>query len=72
MTGWRAIGAQAELTRAGIKTAPLNLVEMYIPNVGSGAAPPSTPILPGTVLAQSPPAGSRIDQDTMVTLTVAK
>jgi beta-lactam-binding protein with PASTA domain len=72
MTGWRAIGAQAELTRAGIKTAPLNLVEMYIPNVGSGTAPPSVPILPGTVLAQSPPAGSRIDQDTTVYLTVAR
>ncbi len=72
MTGWRAIGAQAELTRAGIKAAPLNLVDMYVPNVGKGTAPPIVPILPGTVIAQSPPAGSRIDQDTTVTLTVAR
>jgi len=72
MTGWRAIGAQAELTRAGIQSAPLKFVDVNVPDVGSGTAPPAVPVLPGSVIAQSPPAGSRIDQDTVVTLTVAR
>jgi beta-lactam-binding protein with PASTA domain len=72
MTGWRAIGAQAELTQAGIKTAPLKFVDVGVPNVGSGAAPPRVPVMPGSVIAQSPAPGSRIDQDTTVTLTVAR
>ena len=72
MTGWRAIGAQAELTRAGIKIAPLKFVDENVPDVGTGTAPPAVPVLPGSVVAQSPAAGSRIDQDTTVTLTVAK
>jgi beta-lactam-binding protein with PASTA domain len=72
MTGWRAIGAQANLTQAGIKTAPFKFVDVNVPDVGSGTAPPSVPVLPGSVIAQSPAAGSRVDQDTTVTLTVAK
>jgi beta-lactam-binding protein with PASTA domain len=72
MTGWRAITAQADLTRAGIKTAPLKLVDVSVPDVGSGTAPPKVPVIPGSVISQSPAAGSRIDQDTTVTLTVAK
>jgi beta-lactam-binding protein with PASTA domain len=72
MTGWHAIGAQAELTHAGIKSAPLKFVDVSVPSVGSGAAPPQVPVVPGSVIAQTPSAGSRIDQDTMVTLTVAR
>ena len=40
--------------------------------VGSGDAPLKLPVKPGDVLAQSPSAGSRVDQSTMVKLTVAK
>jgi len=72
MTGWRAIGAQANLTQAGIKTAPFKFVDVNVPDVGNGTAQPSVPVLPGSVIAQSPAAGSRVDQDTTVTLTVAK
>ncbi|HUB53219.1 MAG TPA: PASTA domain-containing protein [Terracidiphilus sp.] len=72
MTGRPAIGAQAELTRVGIKNAPLKFVDVNVPNVGSGAAPPVVPLASGSVISQSPPAGSRIDQDTTVTLTVAR
>jgi beta-lactam-binding protein with PASTA domain len=72
MTGWRAFGAQAELTRAGIKTEPLKFVDVGVPPVGSGAAPTRVPVMPGSVIAQSPAPGSRIDQDTTVTLTVAR
>jgi len=72
MVGRPAIRAQADLTRAGIKSAPLKFVDVNVPDVGSGNSPPAVPVLPGSVIAQSPPAGSRIDQDTTVTLTVAK
>ncbi|HTW79245.1 MAG TPA: PASTA domain-containing protein [Terracidiphilus sp.] len=72
MTGRPAIGAQAELTRVGIKNAPLKFVDVGVPDVGSGSAPPKVPIMPGSVIAQTPAAGSRIDQDTTVTLTVAR
>ena len=72
MTGWRAAGAQAELTKSGIKMAPVKLTDVSVPEIGSGSAPPVAPVLPGAVIAQSPVAGSRIDQDTIVTLTVAK
>jgi eukaryotic-like serine/threonine-protein kinase len=72
MIGRPSIGAQAELTRLGIKSAPLKFVDVGVPNVGNGIAAPQVPVMPGSVLAQSPPSGSRIDQDTTVTLTVAK
>jgi eukaryotic-like serine/threonine-protein kinase len=72
MTGRPAIGAQAELSKAGIKSAPLKFVDVRVPDVGTGIAPPQVPVLPGSVIAQSPAAGSRIDQDTTVTLTVAR
>jgi len=72
MIGRPAIGAQAELTRVGIKNAPLKFFDVSVTDVGSGAAPPAVPVAPGAVIAQSPPAGSHIDQDTTVTLTVAR
>jgi len=72
MTGWRAIGAQGALTQADIKTAPFKFVDVNVPDVGNGAAPPSVPVVPGSVMSQSPAAGSRVDHDTTVTLTVAK
>lgn len=72
LAGRPAIGAQADLTRAGIKSAPLKFVDVNVPDVGNGSAPPAAPIAPGSVIAQSPPAGSRIDQDTTVALSVAR
>jgi beta-lactam-binding protein with PASTA domain len=72
MIGRPAIEAQAELTRVGIKNAPLKFVDVSVPDVGSGVAPPAVPVAPGSVIAQSPSAGSRIDQGTEVSLTVAR
>jgi len=40
--------------------------------VGSGDAPPQVPINPGSVIAQFPHPGARVDQDTAVNLTAAK
>jgi eukaryotic-like serine/threonine-protein kinase len=72
LTGWPVIRAQAALAKVGIKTATPNYVDVPVAPVGSGNAPPTLPVKPGSVMAQSPPAGSRVDQDTLVKLTVAK
>jgi beta-lactam-binding protein with PASTA domain len=40
--------------------------------MSTGGAPPSLPVKPGSVIAQSPMPGSRVDQTTVVKLTVAK
>ncbi len=71
-TGWPALSAQAALAKVGIKTAPPSFVEVTMPPVGSGDAPLKLPVRPGEVLAQSPGAGSRVDQNTTVKLTVVR
>ncbi len=63
--------AQAELAWVGIK-AEANLVDVPVGPVGSGDAPLRPPVNPGAVTAQSPPAGFRVDQGTVVRLTVAR
>ena len=66
------IAAQAQLAKVGIKTAPPVFADVPIPPVGSGDAPPASPVIPGSVIAQNPPAGARIDLNTEVKLTAAK
>lgn len=72
MTGWQAASAVAELAKMGIHTAPIRTIEVGIPSVGTGEAPPKAPIQPGSILTQSPAPGSRIDQSTIVVLNVAR
>jgi beta-lactam-binding protein with PASTA domain len=40
--------------------------------VGSGDAPPKAPVVAGSVIAQTPVAGSRVFQNSPVKLTVAQ
>jgi hypothetical protein len=47
-------------------------VDVPIAPVASGNAPPRLPVRPGAVMAQTPMAGTRVDQGTLVKLTVAK
>jgi len=56
----------------GIKTEPPSYVKVPVAPVGSGDAAPKPPVKPGAVLSQTPLPGSRVDQSTMVELTVAK
>jgi len=72
LTGWPAMSAEAALAKIGIKTSPPSFVDMPIAAVGNGNFLPAAPIKPGAVLAQSPAPGMRIDQATLVKLTVAK
>ncbi|MGB7742685.1 MAG: PASTA domain-containing protein, partial [Terracidiphilus sp.] len=72
MVGLPIVSAQAELAKVGIKTSTPAYVDVPVAPVGNGAAPPALPVRPGAVLVQSPPPGARVDQDTVVKLTVAK
>jgi beta-lactam-binding protein with PASTA domain len=72
LTGLPVVSAQAELTGVGIKSASPRFVDVPVAPVGSGNAAPRPPVKPGAVTAQDPPAGARVDQSTLVKLTVAK
>jgi eukaryotic-like serine/threonine-protein kinase len=72
LTGLPFASAEAALKKVGIKTAPPSFVSEPAPPAGNGDAPIKLPVKPGDVVAQSPSAGTRVDQTTMVKLTVAK
>jgi beta-lactam-binding protein with PASTA domain len=72
LTGLPVVAAQAELTKVGLKAAAPSFVNVQVEPVGSGNAPPKLPVRPGSVTAQQPPAGARVDQSALVKLTVAK
>jgi hypothetical protein len=56
----------------GIKSEAPLYEAVPIGPVGSGDTPPELPVKPGSVIAQFPPAGARVDQSTIVKLTAAK
>jgi beta-lactam-binding protein with PASTA domain len=72
LSGMTFSSAQSALARVGIKTAPPKFVEVSVGPVGSAGTMPKLPTAPGTVIAQQPPSGSRVDQATQVKLTVAR
>jgi len=72
MTGWPVLSAQAALAKVGIKMAQPDLVNVPVAPVGTGDAPPAQPVRPGSVVAQEPVAGMRVDQDTTVKVAVEK
>jgi beta-lactam-binding protein with PASTA domain len=72
LTGLTMASAQAELGKVGLKSAAFRLMDAPMAPIGSGNAPPRPPAQLGAVLAQQPSAGSRVDQGTLVKLTVAK
>ncbi len=72
LVGMPVLSAQLQLSKVGIKTGPPTYEQIAIGPVGSGSAPPQEPIKPGSVIAQSPPAGTRVDQSTTVNLTAAR
>jgi eukaryotic-like serine/threonine-protein kinase len=70
--GMPIVAAQAQLAKVGIKTTTPQFVDVPVAPVGSGNAPPVAPVAPGSVIAQQPQAGARVDQSIEVKLTVAK
>jgi len=71
LTGLPVVMAQAALVKVGMKAAPASFVNVPVAPIGSGNALPRPPVKPGTVTAQQPPAGTRVEQSTLVRLTVA-
>jgi eukaryotic-like serine/threonine-protein kinase len=71
-TGIPIVAAQAALARVGLKGPPPTFVDVHVPDIGGANAAPKAPVAPGSVVAQQPPGGARVDQATPVKLTVAK
>jgi eukaryotic-like serine/threonine-protein kinase len=72
LTGLPIVTAQINLSKVGIKTATPAYIDVAVQPVGGAGAQPALPIRPGAVVAQSPAAGARVDQTTLVKLSVAK
>jgi eukaryotic-like serine/threonine-protein kinase len=72
LTGLPVVTAQAQLAKVGIQSGVPKYVAVPVAPVGSGDAPPKAPVKPGSVIAQTPAAGSRVFQNAAVTLTVAQ
>lgn len=71
-TGVPIVSAQAQLERVGLKGTTPVFVDVYMPDVGGANAAPKPPVVAGSVVAQLPPAGARVDQNTTVKFSVAK
>ncbi len=71
-SGWPISSANAALAKVGIHTGAPALVDVPVAAMGSGTTPLRPPAKPGVVQSQSPAAGSRIDQSTIVHFTVVK
>lgn len=71
-SGVPIVAAQVALARVGLKGPPPIFVDVHIPDVGAANTAPKPPVSPGSVVAQQPPPGARVDQNTAVKLTVAK
>jgi eukaryotic-like serine/threonine-protein kinase len=74
LTGQSFSTAASAVTRAGLKLAPTIDTPASIPQVSSANfnQTPASPVPPGTVIGQIPPAGHRVDASTSVQLTVAR
>jgi beta-lactam-binding protein with PASTA domain len=70
--GRPVVAVQAELAKIGVQTAAPEFADQPIPPIGSGNTPLTPPIPPGSVIAQEPAAGARVDLMTEVKLTVAR
>lgn len=72
LVGKPVLSAQLQLSKVGIKTATPTYQAVPVGEVGAGNDAPRLPVIPGSVIAQSPPAGARVDQTTIVKLTAAR
>ncbi|MGD0098351.1 MAG: PASTA domain-containing protein [Terracidiphilus sp.] len=71
LAGVPVVSAQAELSSVGIQSTT-DFIDVTVAPIGTGLAPPVLPIRPGAVISHEPPSGARVNQSTVVKLTVAK
>ena len=74
LIGQTLSGARAILTHAGLKISHVKRIAVGVRPIGnaSSSATPEPPILPGSVIAQKPLSGYRVQPGDTVTLTVAR
>lgn len=72
LTGLPIVTAQTQLAKVGLKSAVPVFEEVPTPPAGAGNAPANPAVEPGSVIAQDPIAGARVDTTQEVKLTVAK
>jgi beta-lactam-binding protein with PASTA domain len=65
-------GAALMLTRMGLHLAPVKEQDMHVASPGAAGGPVPAMYPPGTVVGQTPAAGSRVDGSQAIQLTVAK
>ena len=71
LVGQGFTAAAWSVAHAGLHLAPVKDEDTHPAQVGA-AGPPQPMLAPGTVVAQSPAAGDRVDASTPIQLTVAK
>jgi eukaryotic-like serine/threonine-protein kinase len=70
--------AEAAVAKAGLKLAPILYRQAEIPPVapiaapGEAPAPPALPVMPGTIIAQEPAAGARVEAGATIQFTLAQ
>ena len=70
--------AETAVVKAGLKLAPALYRQAEIPPVapiaapGEAPAPPALPMMPGTILAQQPTAGARVEAGGTIQFTLAQ
>lgn len=74
LVGQTLSSARAILAQASLKLSHVKRIVAGVRPIGSvsSTAPPQAPILPGSVIAQSPASGYRVQPGDTVTITVAK
>ena len=66
------VAAQAQLERVGLKGTTPTFEDVHVPAIGAAGTLPRPPVALGSVIAQQPLAGARVDQNSIVRFTVAK
>jgi beta-lactam-binding protein with PASTA domain len=72
LVGLPIVTAQAMLAKVGIKTGTPVVVPAAIAPVSAGDAAATLPLRAGSVVSQTPAAGSRVDQSVLVKLSIAQ
>jgi beta-lactam-binding protein with PASTA domain len=72
LIGLPIVTAQAQLAKVGIEHTVPTYIAATVAPVGSGDAPLAPATRPGSVITQTPTAGSRVFQSVSVALTVAQ
>jgi eukaryotic-like serine/threonine-protein kinase len=72
LTGIPIITAQEMLNKIGLKVDTPAYADIFVPAVSAGAEQPKPLIAPGSIIAQQPMAGARVDLTTLIKLTAAK